>query len=92
MERETERSVSGRNGRRRKMESDIKCAGKSVISRKGRLQRENKMREAHFNLYSFESRTKQTGHTTLTTFPKLQFTFHFLNTYHKFRKIQVIFT
>ena len=93
-ERERERSVSGQNSRRRKMESDIKRAGKSVISCKGRLQGENKMRKAHFNLQSFGSETKQKDHTTLTTFPKLQFTFHFLNTYthHTFRRIQVIFT
>lgn len=67
------------------------CEKESVISCKVRLQGENKMRSSHFNLQSFGSKTKTTDHTALTTCPKLQFTFHFLDKYTQHRLKQILF-
>lgn len=73
----------------RKKNGERQSVQESVISCKVCLQGENKMREAHFNLQSFWSESKPTDHTALTTCPKLQFTFHFLNkcTQYGFRQI-----
>lgn len=81
----------GKSGGRKSGERLKACKKESVISCKVRLQGENKMREAYFNLQSFWSKTKPTDHTALTAGPKLQFTFHFLNKYTQCGFRQILF-